>query len=219
MLRLIVLVLLLANGVYYAWSQGLLRAYGFAPTPQSEPQRVTQQIRPEALRILTADETRRVEAPLSAPVRPPECLQAGLFDDVQTVVLRRALESALPVEAWQLDPMVEPARWIVYMGKYADSEAMAAKRTQLAYLNLKMEPVTSPILEPGLSLGAYETRGAAEARLENLKQRGVRTARVVEERPEVRGAMLRITATDDVLKARLDEVKPALAGKSLRSCK
>ena len=46
MLRLAVIVLLLANAGYYAWSQGLLRPLGYAPQEQSEPQRMNQQIRP-----------------------------------------------------------------------------------------------------------------------------------------------------------------------------
>jgi hypothetical protein len=221
MLRLFVLILLLANGVYYAWSQGLLKAYGFAPTQPSEPQRISGQLRPEALRILSSDEARKMDAPASVATstRPAECLQAGPFDETQAVVLRRTLEAALPTGAWQLDTVVEPARWIVYMGKFPDTQTVAAKRAQLAYLNLKLEPLVNPDLEFGLSLGAYETRGAAEVRLESLKQRGVRTARVVEERPEVRGALLRVTATDEVLKAHQDELKSALAGKSLRTCK
>ncbi len=52
MLRLAVIVLLLANAGYYAWSQGLLRQFGYAPQEQSEPQRMNQQIRPETLQIL-----------------------------------------------------------------------------------------------------------------------------------------------------------------------
>jgi hypothetical protein len=56
MLRLLVLILILANGAYFAWSEGLLRAYGFAPAQQREPQRLAQQIKPEALRVLSAGE-------------------------------------------------------------------------------------------------------------------------------------------------------------------
>ena len=62
MLRLTVLALVLANGLYLAWSQGLLQSWGAAPTQQSEPQRLGQQIRPEALRLLNTDEARRVES-------------------------------------------------------------------------------------------------------------------------------------------------------------
>jgi len=86
-------------------------------------------------------------------------------------------------------------------------------------LKIKLEPLVNPALEFRISLGAFETRSAAEVQLETLKQRGVRTARVLEERPEVRGALLRITAAEDVLKAHQEELKPALAGKPWRTCK
>ena len=56
MLRFFVLALLLANGVYFVWSQGYLRAWDFAPAQQTEPQRLTQQVRPESVQILRAGE-------------------------------------------------------------------------------------------------------------------------------------------------------------------
>ena len=52
MLRLAVVLLLLANAGYYAWSQGLLRGWGLAPVDESEPQRMEQQIAPQNLRLL-----------------------------------------------------------------------------------------------------------------------------------------------------------------------
>ncbi|NKE66652.1 hypothetical protein RAMLITH_12530 [Ramlibacter sp. RBP-2] len=66
MLRLVVLLLVLANAGYFAWSQGLLAAWGFAPAATGEPQRLRQQIKPEALRILREEELRRL-APDAAP--------------------------------------------------------------------------------------------------------------------------------------------------------
>ncbi|MBX9819002.1 MAG: SPOR domain-containing protein, partial [Burkholderiaceae bacterium] len=77
MLRLFVLVLLLANGLFFAWSHGLLRAYGFAPASVSEPQRMAQQIKPESITLLSASEIKRVEAQVQADLAPKECLQAG----------------------------------------------------------------------------------------------------------------------------------------------
>ena len=219
MLRLIVLTLLLMNGVYFAWSQGLLRAYGFAPAQQSEPQRLAQQIRPEALRLLTPEEARRAEAVAQQPLKPPECLQAGPFDDKQSAFLRRTLEPVLPAGSWLMDAVTEPARWIVYMGKYPSAEALVKKRAELASLNLKFEPLSNPALEPGLSLGGFDTQGAANAELAHLNRRGVRTARVVQERAEMRGSLLKIPAADETLRARLDEFKTALAGKPLQACK
>ena len=221
------LLLLLANGVYFAWAQGLLRGYGFAPAPQSEPQRLAQQLRPEGLRILQPDEVKRMDAappvvPTAAspvPASPPECLQAGTFTDIQTAALRTKLQAALPANSWRLDPVVEPARWIVYMGKYPTADALAKKRAELASLNLKFEPLTNPALEIGLSLGGFQTQAAANAALANLNRRGVRTARVVQERAEVRGAVLKLAAVDALLKARLDEIRAVLADKPLRACK
>ncbi|KAI9872383.1 MAG: hypothetical protein M1823_008188, partial [Watsoniomyces obsoletus] len=48
--------------------------------------------------------------------------------------LRSALETALPPGSWQLESSVEPARWIVYMGKYSNDEALAKKRAELRQL-------------------------------------------------------------------------------------
>ena len=227
MLRLLVLALLLANAAYFAWSQGMLRGYGLAPAALSEPQRIARQLRPEGLRILRPDEARRMDAapavaqtaasPVSAS--PPECLQAGLFDDTRTLALRTQLQAALPANSWRLETVVEPARWIVYMGKYPTADALAKKRAELASLNLKFDALAEPALEFGLSLGGFQTQAAANAALANLKRRGVRTARVVQERAEVRGTLLKLAAVDDLVKARLDDIKAVLADKPLRPCR
>jgi hypothetical protein len=219
MLRIFVLALVLINGVYFAWSQDLLRGLGFAPTQQTEPQRLGQQIRPEALRLLSAQELSLMEGVPRAAAKPTVCLQAGLFDEAQSALLRPTLESALPAHAWALDTVVAPARWIVYMGQYPSAEDLLKKRSELASLKLKFEPLSNPALEPGLSLGGFETQAAATAALEAFSQRGVRTARVVQERAEVRGVMLRVPAADDALRARLDELQPALMGKVVSPCR
>lgn len=223
MLRLIVLLLLLANGLYFAWSHELLRPYGLASAQQSEPQRLAQQIRPEALTVLMPAELRVLEAqaavPVSAPVKPTECLQAGLFDDSQVQTLSQALAGAMPAGAWVLEPVVVPARWMVYMGKFANAEALAKKRGELASMNLKFEPVTTSELALGLSLGSFATTGEAEAELAAVGKRGIRTARVVQERAEVRGTLLRLPVVDEGVRARLEGLKPALAGLALRACK
>lgn len=219
MLRLLALLLVLANAGYFAWSQGLLRDYGFAPAQQAEPQRLQQQIRPEDLHILSADEVRRLESASSGPApKPSECLQAGLYDDKQSATLRQALGAALPATAWSLESAVEPARWIVYMGRYPNADAVTKKKAELRQLNVSFES-PGPALEPGLSLGGFDTQAAAAQALTDLTRRGVRTARVMQERAEARGQMLKLAAVDDGLRARLDDVKTALAGKPLRPCK
>lgn len=218
MLRLIVLLLVLANGGYYAWSQGYLLPWGLGPVQQAEPQRLQQQLRPEALRILPGDDLRRVETTVASAPRAAECLQSGLLDEGRLAILRPVLES-FPPGSWTLEPATEPARWIVYMGKYPDVEMLARKRAELRQLGVSFEPVAEPSLAPGLSLGAHASEAAANRQLDALADRGVRTARVVQERPEQQGQRLVLAAVDDSLRPRLDDLKVGLNGRPLRSCR
>lgn len=218
MLRLFVLVLLLANAGFYAWSQGLLLAWGLGPSQQSEPQRLQQQVRPEAVQLIPSDELRRVEQVAAQAPRPPECLQTPALDEAQVGPLRTALE-AWPAGSWTLDTVTEPARWIIYMGKYAGVEQVARKRAELRQLGISFEALSNPELEPGLSLGSYANEAAANAQLNSLAERGVRTARVLQERPEQRGQRLLLPAVDDNLRPRLQELQPLLAGKTPRPCR
>ena len=222
MLRLLVLALLLANAGYFAWTQGLLADYGFAPIAQAEPQRLSQQIRPEAMRLLTASEARQLDsaaaAAAPAPAPAAECLQAGLFTPEQTTALRAGLESSLPIGSWSLESSTEPGRWIVYMGKYTSEDALAKKRGELRGLGVSFEPLVNPALGPGLSLGHYGSQAEAERGLAAAATRGVRTAKVVLERPEARGQLLKLPAVDAALKAKLEPLKAQLAGKPLQAC-
>lgn len=218
MLRLLVLLLILANGVYFAWSEGMLRAYGFAPAQQREPQRLTHQVRPEAIRVLTPVEFKRVEAQLQVELAPKECLVAGPFDDAQATSLRHALESALAPGTWQIEPIPVPARWIVYMGKFANAEALAKKQGELAAMKLAPQALTNPDLEIGLSLGGFATQAEATAELNKLAQRGIRTAKVLLERQEGKLSQLKLPAVSAEMKAQLADFKPSLAGKPLHSC-
>ena len=235
MLRFFVLVLLLANAAYYAWSQGLLLEWGLAPVSQSEPQRLAEQIRPEALRVVgrktlapAAGAAAAVQEPASAPAPAPaetpvvaalagECLQAGVFDERQAQALRAAA-AGLPVGSWSLEPTTVPGRWMIYMGKFADMDALDKKRAELRARNVPHDRAGTPALELGLSLGRFSSSEAAERELANLGNRGVRTARVVLERPESAGFTLRLPAVGDALRPQLDALRPAMAGKTLRTC-
>ena len=219
MLRLLVLILVLLNATYYAWSHNLLRPYGFAPTQQSEPFRLTQQIRPELVRILSTDEARSNEVAAQTTAKALECLQAGVFTDVQVAAVRQAAQSLLPAGSWLVDTAVEPGRWIVYLGKYDDVQTLTKKRAELRALNVRFEPLTNQALELGLSLGGFDNKAGADEALAALGKQGVRSARVVQERAELRGSVLRIPAVDDATRARLDGLKTVLGTQPLRACR
>lgn len=102
MLRLAVLLLLLANAMYFAWSQGALALWGLAPAQQSEPQRLAQQIKPQAVRILGTDEASAIDTAAGGSW----CLQAGVFEAGQVAGLRQLLES-WPAGSWSFEPAQE----------------------------------------------------------------------------------------------------------------
>jgi hypothetical protein len=215
MLRTVILLLLLANGGYYAWTQGMLQPIGLAPIQQSEPHRLGQQIKPEAIRVLAVAEARKLD---TASARPPECLQAGPIEDSALQPLQQALAS-WPPGSWSMDSVTEPGRWIVYMGKYPSADTVARKKSELRQIGVTFESVSNAELEPGLSLGGYASQAEANQLLERLGSRGVHTAKVVQERPDAKGQQLTLPAVDESLRSRLDELRGALAGKPLRPCR
>ncbi|WP_042421650.1 SPOR domain-containing protein [Comamonas granuli] len=243
MLRFAVIVLLLANAGYFAWSQGHLAAWGLAPEPTGEPQRLQQQIRPEAVRLAGVPASAPQPAPAPAAAAAPEpaaaeasspapapqaaaeparaageCLQAGIFDETQAEALRRSAATALPQGSWSLERTSIPGRWMVYMGKFADAEALAKKRAELRELGVSYDRPGSATFEPGLSLGRFSTEEAAQRGLGNLTAKGVRSARVVQERADAPGYLLRLPAVDEAQRARLPALRSALAGKTLKPC-
>ncbi len=223
MLRLIVLLLVLANAGYYAWSHGLLAAYGLAPTSQTEPQRLAQQINPEAMRILSPTEARQFEnpqAPASAALasNAAGCLQVGLFNEEQSLVLRERLVSALPAGSWVLESVASPARWLVYMGKFSSADAVEKKKAELRGLGVTFDAPNNTALEPGLSLGSFKTQPEADTELARIAKKGVKTARVIQERAEQRGQKLKLPTVNAALRTQLDAIKPQLAGKALQPC-
>ena len=223
MRRVLALALLLANGVYFAWGQGLLAAYGFVPARQSEPERLARQIRPEAMQLVPAS---RAQPPASVSATAPgavsanavQCLQVGVFTEKQANALRPRLKSSLPADSWSFESSGDAVHWIIYMGKYISKEAMNRKRLKLRQLGLSFEPPVSTMLNPGLSLGSFASKAEAESALDQMNERGIRSARVVLERPELPSLWLKLPAADASMRTRLDALKPQLGGKAVQAC-
>ena len=141
-----------------------------------------------------------------------------MFTNAQANTLRASLQASLPDGSWTLNPVVEPPRWIIYMGRYADESMVAKKRNELRARGVRFEAVQNPSLNPGLSLGHFTSKPDADRELAKDAERGVRTARVIQERGEVRGQRLVLPAASAAVKAQMVAVKPQLAGKTLTVC-
>ena len=230
MLRALALALLLANAGYFAWGQGLLAAYGLAPARQAEPERLAQQIRPEAMELIlpaappplapiAAVQTPAAASP--APAALPAgvaCLQVGVFTEQQANMLQPRLKAGLPEGSWSFESSGDSVRWIIYMGRYISKAAINRKRQMLDQLGLPFEQPLSPMLNRGLSLGSFASRAEAEEALARMNERGLRSAKVVLERPELPSLWLRLPTADAALRKKLDALKPQLAGKAVQPC-
>jgi hypothetical protein len=233
MLRLLVLLLLIANGLFFAWSKGYLSAWGFTPTSKSESFRLNEQIEPERIAIknknvavATAAVTASklpAPAPSQTPVAAAICLTAGAFNDRQSAIVKQALSAKLPDLRWRFETVTAPSRWIVYMGKYPNNSARDLKKSQLDQIKVRYEVLTEGNLEPGLSLGSHDSQVAANLALQQLFKQGVRTARVLQESPEQKAQTLVIPAVDELGRSKLNAVyaslAPQLANKTLQVCK
>lgn len=246
MLRLAVLVLLLANLGYAAWSRGVLHGAGTeswpawaralaaslpSPEPSREPERLAQQIAPERIAVLgappagqPADGPSAASAAADAAAAPPagRCVQLAGLSDSQLAVLRIGLRAAMADERWAVRTSTVAPRWIVYIGKLPGA-ALAAKKAELRQLGVEYREVQTPAWAPGLALGTYSAEASAQQALRELQRQGVRTARVVQERPESSAHTVQWPEASaeelqalEALLARLAE--EGLAGKALQPC-
>lgn len=218
MLRILALVLLVGNALLLAAQFGLfdrLTGAGSAQAPQREPERLQRQVDPQAVRILSPQAASAALAAAAASAvqtaaaasnaRTQACLEAGPFSPGEAEVAERTLRDVgLPPGSWQAVTTEDSGSFMVYMGRYADREALQRKLDELKRLKLDAEELRGKAeLQPGVSLGRFDQRADADAALAKMAQRGVRTARVITLRQAQSQTLLRLPAADAATQARL----------------
>jgi len=216
-MRLFVGLLLLANIGFYVWSQGWVDdLVGVHARGDREPDRLNKQVRPETVRILTPQ---AVAAAASAAESNLVCLEAGPFDDATIPAAENIVRASLPQGSWVRLTQSVPARWIVYMGRYATRDAQQKKEQELSRLKLPFEAVTgAPALEPGLSLGRFPSRELADAALQRFADRGIHTARVVELSKASVLYTLRVDRADAEMSNKVSALRGDVLGRGFAAC-
>jgi hypothetical protein len=263
MLRLIVVLLALANAAFFAWHEGWLHALtGGSPDAGSGQAHLSQQVHPERLIVVGAAPLATAPASAtasaaSAPQAPAastgesvassdeasapgtvaattvastpassngagadaRCLEAGPFTPDENRTAVQQLGKVLPKGAWRTQAVSVPGLWLVYMGPYPDAESLQRKLVELRRLrNLSFEEVRSPSnLALGVSLGRFADERQANASLETMRLRGVRTARVVNARPSMELLVQRVPQASPADQAKLAAL-PLPAGKGFIAC-
>lgn len=222
MLRWVLLLLVTANAVFFAWSQGLFAEQGWAPKRVSDPQRLQNEVQPSAVRLLNSGNDKTESVPPAVPALladPTSCLWIPGYTLAQADSLRQAMAGlSLPADAWSLTEARSNGRWIVYWGKFEKPEVMTQRKARLRQLNIDFREVTLPRLAPGLALGTFSNEAAAQEALQAVQAKGIKAARVALERAEAVSWALRLPAITEAQRSLVLSVGDALAGKTLLAC-
>ncbi len=126
-------------------------------------------------------------AATAAPGDPTVCLKAGPFGSVEMGIVATSLKPVLADNAWRTEDVTLDGLWFVYMGPYPDRELFNRKQAELKAIGgISFREVRTPTsLANGFVLGRYEQAQSAHEALSKLKERGVRSARVVVVRPRM----------------------------------
>jgi hypothetical protein len=192
MLRLLVVLLVLANVGLLAWTQGWLGTPGQA---EREPQRLAQQVRPEAVHLLPA------EAP---PPPVTRCLEAGPFDATEITAAEAAIAASPSASAvagrWERLTTEKPGVWIIAVGRSAPRAALQKKLAELERLKIATEVIPAASgSDETVSIGRFSTAALADEALAGFVARGIKTGRVVA-----------LTPASELHQLRADKALPAV---------
>lgn len=226
-MRVFVFLLVLANLVFLAWTQGYL---GGDDNPDAA--RLGQQVAADKLTVLSRDEppgSRNEASPVKAPPPatmpdPEKCLAwSGLSAaDAETVDGALAGERFAGVRRVR-HTLAEPSSWWVFIPPLANKAEADRKAGELKKLGV---PEYFVIQDAGpnrfaISLGIFSSEQAAEDRLAALRAKGVRSAKAGPrgsarselQTVEASGPETLLDAAREAVAAALPAVKTAACGK------
>ena len=166
-MRTFFLLLVFANLIFFAWAQGFLGA----SDDGHEPQRLTQQLHPEKLRIV-----QEVQKP-AVKIAEMACRIISGLSLADAEQLRVAVEADGGKAV--VSPLAMPPIHLVVIADLVNKSAADKKAAELS--RLKVEGHLIVALEDGrqeIVLGRFDTEPAAQAFLQGLAKRGIKSARV-----------------------------------------
>lgn len=217
-------LLLLANLGFFAW------IYFGAGRASDEPQLMEQQLNPQAIRLLRADQVAALAAERTkqTPERvksPPKvalaaCLELGAFGLGDAVRVQQALEPLGLGSRLSQRRAEEVASYWVFMPPQRNRQAANQKAAELRKLGVEDFFIVQedPNFRFAISLGVFKTEEAARARLAELRTKGVRTARVGPRETSVQKVYFAVRDVPDALASRLNDLRQSFAGSELKDC-
>jgi sporulation related protein len=222
--RLVFFLLLLANFALFAW------IYLGSGRPTDESQLIDQQLNPNEIRLLGAEQVAKLAAERAKqvaerPKAPPKvtvvaCLELGGFNPGDVAQVQKALEPLALGARLSQRRVEEIASYWVFIPPLRSRQAANLKAAELRKLGIEDFFIVQedPKLRFAISLGVFKTEEAANARLAELRKKGVRTARVGSKETSVQKVYFDVKEVPDALAAKLEELRQSYAGSELREC-
>lgn len=213
-MRVVVIVLLAVNALFFIWSRGWLDAVTGLPAEGGrEPQRVAAQQHPERITPLAASAV--------AALAQKSCLELGPLDgDAALAAAQAALKAAgAPVAELQVRSSEQAGVWGVATIRLADPEFRARKEATYKQLRLNYEPLEGlPAEQPAFVLSRHASQADAAAELAALDRRGLKGLRVLALKAAATRHTLVIPQADGLLAGRLKASKDAALAAGFRAC-
>ena len=228
-MRVLFLLLVLANIAFFAWSR-----YVSPIDASADPLPLGRQINPDKLKILAPAEVPQPAAaakPAPAPPAPAptsaapaaagaSCLEWGSFTLADLPKAEKALEPLALGERLAQRRTEELAGWWVYIPAQGSRPGALKKAAELKALGVDDYFV---ITDEGpyrwaVSLGVFRNEEAAQARLAALREKGVRSAQAGARETLVPKVWLQVKGIDAALEARLRDIARQVDGSDLRAC-
>jgi len=210
-MRIVVVLLLVANALFFIWSRGWLDAVTGLPADGGrEPQRVANQQHPERIQPLAAS--------AAAALAQRSCLELGPLEGDAALAAAQAALRGLGTEA-QVRSSELPGVWVVATIKLADPEFRARKEATYKQLRLAFEPLEGlPAEQPAFVLGRHASQADAEAGMAALEKRGLKGLRVLPLKAGLVRYTLVVPQADGLLAGKLRAAKDAALASGFKAC-
>jgi hypothetical protein len=217
-MRTVFFVLLLANAVFFVWSQY------FSPVEAAADGVLARRNEPDKLKIVPPAgpaPAPLTQKPAASAAAMTGCLEWGGFTPTEFARAEKALEPlALGARLGQRRVDETASWWWVFIPSQGTREAALKKAAELKALGISGYRIMG---EEGdspwaLSLGVYRFEQSALARLATVREQGVRTALVGSRDTVLSRIWLQVKGIDPALEARLRDIARQLDGSELRAC-
>lgn len=218
MLRLFFWGLLLLNGVLFAMHRGHLDSW----LPEvREPARMAAQLNADKIKLVSASAALTAPVATAAKAEIVACIEIGNFDEAEA----RRFETRIASLPFGGDKAArrnvpETVRHIVYIPPLGGKDGADKKVAELRKLGIKDFFVIqdNSALRWGISLGIFKSEEAANAHLDGLGQKGVRSARLGVQNLGSSKAAFQLRQLDSGAKLELDKIKAEFPNQDTRDC-